>query len=361
MKIELKPITVRELSKEYKNGVNTGVVGYDNKLDIRPPFQREFVYSDRQQQAVISSVMNGFPLGIMYWAKNSEDNFEVIDGQQRTISLCQYIHGKFDFNRQYFYNLPKEDQEKILNYEIMVYFCEGNTTEKMKWFETINIAGEKLTNQELRNAVYPGSWLASARTYFSKTNCAAYRIGSEYMSGKVNRQDYLETVLKWISGNDIEDYMATHQHDSNADELFEYFSKAIKWFKATFPVFRSRLMKGLPIGEWYNTYGTNKYDSGDFEKEIKRLIADDDVTKKKGIYEYLLTGNENKLSIRTFSMEQSIKAFEAQKGVCPICGKVFTIEEMQADHITPWSKGGKTSDENLQMLCQTCNRTKSNK
>ncbi len=209
MEVRLKDITVRELVKDYQDNEENGVVGYGGKLDIRPPFQREFVYNDKQQKAVIDTVSKGFPLNVMYWAVRDNDEekpFEIIDGQQRTLSICKYINSEFSFKDLYFHNLEEDQKEKILDYKLTVYVCEGTDSEKLEWFKTINIAGEELTDQELRNAVYHGSWVTDAKRYFSKTGCPAYQIGSDYMNGTPIRQDYLETVIKWISENKIEGY-----------------------------------------------------------------------------------------------------------------------------------------------------------
>lgn len=192
MKIELKEILVKDLTKEYQDNDEDGVVGYSNKLDIRPPYQREFIYKDKQRNAVIDTIKKKFPLNTIYWAVREDGNFEVIDGQQRIISICQYVNGDFSIDGLAFHNLTKDKQDSILNYPLSVYFCSGSDSEKLEWFETINIAGEKLTNQELRNAVYSGSWVTDAKRYFSKRNCAAYNLASEYLNGSPIRQDYLE-------------------------------------------------------------------------------------------------------------------------------------------------------------------------
>ena len=363
MEVTLKDITVRELVEDYQDNEENGVVGYGGKLDIRPPFQREFVYNDKQQKAVIDTVSKGFPLNVMYWAVRDNDEekpFEIIDGQQRTLSICKYINSEFSFKDLYFHNLEEDQKKEILDYPLTVYVCEGTDSEKLEWFKTINIAGEELTDQELRNAVYHGSWVTDAKRYFSKTGCPAYQIGSDYMNGTPIRQDYLETVIKWISGNKIEDYMGKNQHEKNAQDLWVYFTNIIEWIKSVFPEYR-REMKGLPWGELYNEYKNTNLDPEELEEKIIELFKDDDVTNNKGIYLYLLTGKERHLNIRTFDNRQKRKAYTEQKGICPICKEKFKIEEMEADHITPWSEGGKTIVENCQMLCKECNRRKSNK
>ena len=227
MKIELKEVTIKELSKDFLDNQEEGVVGYGGKLDIRPPYQREFIYSDKQRNLVINTVFKNFPLNVFYWAVKKDGTYEVIDGQQRTISICQFINGDFAYEDRYFHNLQDDEQEKILNYKIMVYFCSGTDSEKLDWFRTINIAGEQLTDQEFRNAVYSGSWVSDAKRYFSKTGCPAYAIASDYMSGSPIRQDYLETAIKWISNNDIEEYMGKHQDDPTAINLWNYFQSVI--------------------------------------------------------------------------------------------------------------------------------------
>lgn len=360
MKIELKEITVRELTNDYEDNDEGGVIGYGGKLDIRPAYQREFIYKDKQRDAVIETITKEFPLNVMYWAVREDGSFEVIDGQQRTISLCQYVSGDFAYMFRYFHNLEKDEQEQILNYKLMVYLCSGTDSEKLEWFKTINIAGEKLTDQELRNAVYSGSWVSDAKRHFSKTGCPAHGIGGDYLSGTAIRQDYLETTIKWISDNAIESYMAKHQHEANANDLWLYFKKVIDWVQVIFPNYRKE-MKGIEWGTLYNEFKDGKFDSKKLEKEIAQLMQDEDVTNKKGIYPYILTGKEKHLNIRAFSPNQKREAFEKQKGICVVCKKPFEITEMEADHITPWHEGGRTDAKNCQMLCKEDNRRKSGK
>jgi hypothetical protein len=360
MKIELKEITVRELTNGYQDNNENGVIGYSGKLDIRPPFQREFIYKDKQREAVIGTVTKDYPLNVMYWAVREDGNFEVIDGQQRTISICQFVEGDFAFKNRYFHNLQNSEKEQLLNYKLTVYLCSGTDIEKLDWFTIINIAGEKLTEQELRNAVYAGSWVSDAKRYFSKNGCPAYGIGSDYLTGSSIRQEYLETAIDWISKGSIENYMALHQHDPNANALWRYFQDVITWVNITFTNKR-KFMKGVDWGMLYNKYKDNIYDTNDIEEKTVRLIADDDVTKKSGIYPYILTDDEKYLSIRTFTDSMKQKVFEKQKGICSQCEKHFELSEMEADHITPWHEGGKTIEENCQMLCKECNRRKSGK
>ena len=360
MKIELNEISIREVAKNYVDNAEDGVVGYNGKLNIRPKYQREFVYDEKQRNAVIDTIRKGFPLNVMYWVKNEDGTYEVLDGQQRTISFCQYINGDFSIDNRAFHNLTKTEQDLILDYKLMIYFCEGNDKEKLDWFKIINIAGEKLTDQELRNAVYIGPWLTNAKLHFSKTNCAAYLLAKDYVNGSPIRQEYLETALSWINNGSVEEYMSIHQHDPNANELWTYFRNVIEWVKLTFTNYRKE-MKGINWGALYNQFKTNTYDTEKLEQEIQTLMIDDDVTNKKGIYFYVLTRNEKYLNIRTFTENQKRSAYEKQNGICKNCGKHFDIKEMEADHITPWHAGGKTSVDNCQMLCKDCNRRKSGK
>ena len=360
MNIELKEITIKELVNGYQDNAENGVVGFGGKLDIRPPYQREFIYKDKQRDAVINTVTKNFPLNVMYWAVRPDENFEVIDGQQRTISICQFINGDFAYQNRYFHNLKNDEQEQILNYKLMVYVCSGTESEKLEWFRTINIAGEKLTDQELRNAIFSGSWVSDAKRYFSKNGCVAFQIGSEYLNGSAIRQEYLETALHWISEGEIEKYMATHQHDPNAGALWLYFQSIITWTTTTFTKKR-RFMKGVEWGLLYNKYKEQVFDTKAIEEETAKLIADDDVTKKSGIYPYILTKDERYLSIRAFTDTMKQKVYERQNGICVKCEIEFDISEMEADHITPWHEGGKTTEENCQMLCRNCNRRKSGK
>ena len=360
MKIELKKIKIRELVEGYVDNEEEGVFAWGGKLNIRPKYQREFVYKDKQREAVIDTVTKDFPLNVMYWVKCGKDEYEVLDGQQRTISICQFFNGDFSFDMRYYHNLQTDEQEQILNYELMVYFCEGTDSEKLSWFQTINIAGEKLTNQEIRNAVYSGEWTTDAKRHFSKSNCVAYLLANDYMSGTPIRQDYLETAISWISKGNIETYMGNHQHDANANELWLYFQAVIAWVKAVFPTYRKE-MKGLDWGLWYNKLKDTPLDSKKLEEQVAELMQDEDVTSRKGIYQYVLFGDEKHLNIRQFKESDKRYAYEGQLGICVKCGEHFSIEEMEADHILPWSKGGKTDKDNCQMLCKQCNRRKSDK
>src|SRR5574344_1116162 len=278
MKIELNKIKVKDLFDGYKNSDEEGVVGYHGKLNIRPKYQREFVYDEAKETAVIDTVRKGFPLNVMYWCDCGNGNYEVIDGQQRSLSICEYLDGKYAINFQSFHNLTDSEKKIINDYELQVYICKGTDKERLDWFKTINIAGEKLTDQELRNALYTGEWLTSAKKHFSKTNCGAQTMAEDYLSGSPIRQDYLETVLSWAADKDgntsIEDYMAVHQNDKDADALFDYFKDVIDWVKKTFTSYRKE-MKGLNWGILYNTYGRQKYSSADLESKISGFMADD--------------------------------------------------------------------------------------
>ena len=367
MKIELHKIPIRKVIAGYKDSAEEGVVAYGGNLDIRPKYQREFVYKDKQRDAVLETVKQNFPLNVMYWMMREDGGYEVLDGQQRTISVGQYVNGDFSLNERYFHNLLKEEQDQILDYELMIYFCEGTDKERLDWFRIINIAGEKLTDQEIRNAVYTGPWLSDAKLKFSKTNCVAYLLandGGSLISGSPIRQEYLEIALSWINDGKIEDYMAKHQHDKNADELWKYFQDVIAWVRKTFPNYRHE-MAHVNWGELYNQFKDKKLNAAKLENEIKELMQDEDVTKKSGIYPYVLMGQEKYLSVRAFTDKMKREAYERQNGICPFCKKQkkkkvkWDITEMEADHITPWHEGGKTITENCQMLCKEHNRTKS--
>ncbi|MBR4652563.1 MAG: DUF262 domain-containing protein [Kiritimatiellae bacterium] len=362
MKIEPHVIKIRDLVAGYRNDEEEGVVAFGGKLDVRPKYQREFIYSDAEQKAVIDTVTKGYPLNVMYWAVREDGTYEVMDGQQRTLSVCEYVAGKFDYFFRYFSNLSKAEQDRILDYGLTVYFCEGGDDEKLEWFKTINIAGKELTDQELLNAVYAGPWTADMKRFFSKSSGPAYTLANRYLKGEPIRQDYMETVLEWISQGAVKPYMALHQHDTTAMAEWLYFKGVIDWVQTLFPKYR-REMKGLDWGGLHRLYGKGKYDPAAIENGIQRLMADDDVTRKGGIYEYLLSGGETEsaLSIRKFTDSQKRAAYERQGGKCADCGKSCDLEEMHGDHKIPWSKGGHTTPDNLQMLCRTCNLKKSDR
>lgn len=365
MKIELREIPIRDVVAGYKDDQEGGVVGYGGRLNIRPAYQREFVYDDKKRNAVMSSVKKGFPLNVMYWAINKDGSYELLDGQQRTISICRYVDEEWGYEHEghLFDGLTDTEREQILDYKLMVYICDGTDKEKLDWFKIINIASVPLTAQEMRNAVYTGEWLISAKRYFSKSNCPAYGVAKAHLKGEMDRQAYLETALKWIADRDgttIDSYMANHQGNTNASELWLYFESVISWVKTLFPQYR-REMQGIEWGYLYNQFKDNSYNPTELEERVATLMQDEDVTNRKGIYQYLLSGEDRYLNIRAFDMRMKRAAYERQQGICIKCQNHFELEEMQADHITPWSQGGKTVAENCQMLCADCNRRKANK
>ena len=376
MKIDMIHVPVRELVEAYREDDATSrVVAWGGKLDVRPEFQREFVYNDKQQEAVIHTVLNGFPLNIMYFVDRKDGAYEVLDGQQRIISICRFALNKFSVpipaatggvNPVNYPNLFDEQKEQFLNYQLQVYICEGTDKEKLDWFQIINIAGEQLETQEIRNAIYHGKWLTDAKSLFSRRNCAAYKNYGKYMNGDYIRQKYLETAFLWaadaegISGKDTAaEYMRTHRHDDNADALWKYFEDVFKWVSRVFGKY-DKTMKGLAWGLFYNRHKDDNLDPAELQREIRRLMADREVQKKSGVYEYLLTGEEKFLNLRQFDDDEKRTMYERQNGMCALCGKPFDISEMHGDHVKPWSKGGKTSLENGQMLCKICNLKKSN-
>ena len=359
MKAEPKQIPISKLAKNYRNNDEEGVVGYNRRLDIRPIYQREFVYGVKERDAVIKSILANLPINVMYWAVRGDGTFEVIDGQQRTISICEYVHSNFSVNGKSFHNLANDIQQHIRDYEVTVYLCTGTASEKIDWFETINIAGKVHSKQEIRNAVYAGPWVTDAKKFFSKTDGPAYRIASDYVEGIPIRQHYFETAIKWISNanndDDIRDYMDSKCHLSNADEIKSYFRTVIDWVEATFPTKRQE-MKKVDWGILHREFSDKALDVDELEVKIASLMMDDDVKNKSGIYPYVLNGKEKHLNIRAFNPAQKRAAFERQGGICTSCGEAFTFEEMDGDHKLPWSQGGKTEPDNLQMLCVPCNR-----
>lgn len=389
MKIDLKLIKIKDIVENYKDNAEEGVVGYGGKLNIRPAYQREFVYKPEQRNEVIKTVMRGyphtlFPLNVMYWAQNAENEYELIDGQQRTISICQFHNFGFsiDINGmpKNFDNLSPTQKEYFLNYEIQVYICSGTAEEKLEWFSIINIAGEPLTTQELLNANYTGQWLSSAKRYFMKSNCAAYGLANKYIDIEANqsRGKGLETAIKWISKDNIKQYMADHQNDEDADELWTNFRNTIEWVQSKFTKYYKE-MKGINWGQLYNKYHTQNYDPIEVTKLAQTLYDDEYIKNPKGIFEYILGGQKEKklLEVRIFedSTKRSVYAKQTEeanssgKSNCPLCAignnanktKIWLLTEMDADHVTAWSKGGATAKNNCEMLCITHNRAKGNK
>ena len=370
MKIDLQYVPVRELVSGYENFEYDGVTGYGGRLDIRPKFQREFIYKMDQRRAVIQTILDGFPLNVMYWSLRTDDEsgdtfYELLDGQQRTMSICEYVEGEFSVELagypKNFDNLSPVDQAKILDYKLMIYHCEGEEDEKLRWFEVINIAGETLKHQELRNAIYTGPWLADAKRYFSRENQAAHLLSRDYVNaGEVDRQALLEKAITWMAGkgdDNIKAYMNDHRLDPNANALWTYFKTVVDWAKLTFPKVRGPL-KSVQWNVLYEQFKDVTLDAGTLELEVKRLMQDAEIEKRSGIYEYVLTGDERALGLRTFDDNQKREAYERQDGICPQCGEHFEFEAMDGDHIIPWAKNGTTTADNCQMLCIRDNRSR---
>lgn len=355
-----------------------GAWGYGGRLNIRPAYQRELVYDEKEERKVIDSVLKGYPINIMYWVKNQNGDFELLDGQQRTLSICNFLDHKYSItdeegNRRYEDSIYEEERKQILNYDLDICICEGTTKEILEWFKTINIKGKELNQQEMLNATHTGEWLTDAKRYFSKPNCAAYGKGKDYINGSVERQDFLGTVLDWISDGNIQEYMENHRNDSDASVLWEYYQNVIDWIRANF-LAPYKEMKGLPWGKYYNKYNNLILDPVAIANEVNELMADEEVENKKGIFEFVLeefyradngeemtNGDcEKFLHIRQFDTSIRRSKYTQQNGICPLCNKHFDLEQMHADHIVPWSKGGKTTIDNCQMLCANCNLKKSN-
>ena len=373
MTIKQLEVTIGEITKGYINNEEQGVRGYNGLLDIRPPYQREFIYNEAEQRAVINTVLNEYPLNVMYWVKRSDDAecpYEVMDGQQRTLSLCQYVAGKFAVDFKYFDNQPADDQKKILDYKLTVYVCEGKESEKLEWFKTINIAGKPLNEQEIRNAVYAGPFVSDAKHHFSKSNCGAYRLGKDLVNGSPIRQDFFKKALEWMAEHETRNgkpqsavgYMAIHQHDKNAIPLWTYFQNVLNWAISTFNMKKFKIiMKGVDWALLYDKYHEQPLDIKAMEDRISDLIGDDEIQKPNGIIPYVLTGDERYLDLRTFKDKIKKAIWEKQNHKCAICGKEFDFEFMEGDHIKPWREGGRTDIKNCQMLCRQCNRSKGSK
>lgn len=381
MRIEKMTITIPELIKGYaekgREGED-GVVAYGGLLDVRPPYQRNFIYNYKEQCEVIRTISKGFPLNVMYWSKTPDGRFELMDGQQRTISICRYFADGYNTysvgdlgvghdNEFFAHNLrntyPRKYEEMLAYDKLEIYVCEGTAEEIHDWFTVINIAGKVLTPQEILNTSYTGTWLTAAKSYFSrKYNCPAQNLAGDYMSGSPNRQDYLETVLQWIADRDglkkISTYMGDHQSDENAEDIINYFKSVFAWVERTFTVKRKKLMNGLQWGLFYNRHKDDKLDPIAVENRIQELLQDYDndygVTNPNGIYEYILTGKESCLQIRAFRQQEKQQAYERQNHCCADCGKPFDLSEMEAHHKKAWADGGHTTPDNCVMLCKEC-------
>lgn len=392
-----KSLTIRDLVEGFTEDTKTGkVTGLGGKLDIRPPYQREFVYELDKQKAVIKTVLAGYPLNVMYWAKRSDGTFELMDGQQRTISICKYYMDQYSVDIDVagnkmiktFSNLG-DRQHQFLDYPLTIYVCEGSEDDKLAWFRIINISGIKLTDQEMRNAIYNGPWVTDAKRYFSREDGEGFRSeghasnGHTYgdyvnvVGGKksekenaVVRQKLLEIVLKWVVDKynrehdlpstdkmTIENYMDSHRSNADARELWRYYEDVIEWVKKTFPEYQP-IMKSVDWGILYNIYGQNTVSAAD-EKVIQILNRADEISNIKNVYLAVLSGDMKYLNARAFDKRDLHHKYAEQSGVCPYCKGTFEETEMHGDHIRPWSKGGKTEYQNLQMLCTSCNIKKS--
>lgn len=370
MTIKQIDVTVGDITTGYVNNDEQGVRGYDGRLDIRPPYQREFIYNEREQQAVINTVLKGYPLNVMYWVRRSDDadcQFEVMDGQQRTLSLCEYVAGKFSYDFKAFFNQPADVQKRILDYKLTVYVCEGEPSEKLEWFQTINIIGKPLNAQEIRNAVYAGPFVSDAKRHFSKNNCGAYRLGRDLVTGTAIRQDYLAKALQWMAEHEtrqghpqtIVGYMSAHQHDPNANNLWTYFQNVLNWAITNFDLKRfKKIMKGLDWALYYDRFSGTTLDTQTLWQRISTLMRDSEVQRQSGIIPYVLTGDEHHLDLRAFPDDIKLAVWEKQNHLCALCGKEYDLEFMEGDHITPWRDGGRTVIDNCQMLCRNCNRRK---
>lgn len=380
-------ITVKDICEGfvYNQLEGKGLFGLGGKLTIQPEYQRNFIYADgsgKKEQAVIESLLKGYPLGLIYFNKVAEDNFEVLDGQQRITSIGRYVTSKFDImdgrNPKGFAALNAEEQALLLNSKLLIYECEGSETEIKEWFKTINIAGVPLNDQELLNAVYSGPFVTLAKAEFSNSQNANIKKWSAYVRGSANRQEFLECALEWVSKGDIGGYMSSHRNDTNITELKNYFNAVIDWASATF-VGVHKEMKGLAWGRLYETYHKTAYDPKALSKSVNKLMADDFVLQKKGIFEFVLGGSVDSklLEVRVFdkAVIQSAYSMQTQaaetKGEsnCPLCTighdanktRIYKLEEMDADHVAAWSKGGNSTAQNCQMLCVTHNRAKGNR
>lgn len=387
MKTILKTdLTVRDINEGfvYNEYEGKGLFGWGGKLTIQPEYQRNYIYADgKRDVAVIDSLLKGYPLGLLYFVKVGEDKYEILDGQQRVTSFGRFITNKFATKdehgmEQYFDGLAKNLQDKILDSQLTIYICEGEESEIKEWFRTINIVGVPLNNQELLNAIYSGPFVTMAREEFSNSQNANIQKWSAYIKGDVNRQEYLATALNWVSKGNIDSYMSQHRFDTNITELKTYFNSVITWTSTVFKDVKSD-MRGLEWGRLYETYHNNSYDPNKVSETLCKLYADPQVQDTKGICEYILGGCKDTklLNVRVFDDNTKRVVYEKQtkdaklKDIsnCPLCAigndinknRIWELKEMDADHVTAWSKGGSTDMDNCQMLCQTHNRAKGNR
>jgi len=379
-------ITVKDVCEGfvYNELEGKGLFGLSGKLTIQPEYQRNYIYADgKKDVAVIESVLKGYPLGLIYFVKVDDDRFEILDGQQRITSLGRFVTNKFavkDENgmEQYFSGIAVDKQKKILESELLIYECEGEESEIKEWFKTINIVGVPLNNQELLNAIYSGPFVTLAKEEFSNSQNSNIQKWSAYVKGSANRQEFLERALDWVSKGNIDDYMSRHRFDENINELKTYFNTVIDWVSGLFLEVESE-MRGLEWGRMYEQYHKNAYDPVKVSEEVQKLYGDSYVKNRKGIFEYVLGGSVDTklLNVRVFDeatkkavyKKQTTEAKLKNKSNCPLCAigrdanksKIWSLAEMDADHVTAWSKGGATSMENCQMLCKTHNRAKGNR
>lgn len=387
MKTQLRTdITIAEICKgfQYNELEGRGLFGLDGKLTIQPEYQRNYIYADgKKDVAVIDSILKGYPLGIIYFNKVADDKYEVLDGQQRITSIGRYVTRKFpikDSNgmEQYFNGLPKDLQDKIMLTPLLIYICEGEESEIKEWFKTINIAGVPLNEQETLNAIYSGPFVTLAKAEFSNSQNSNVQKWSAYISGSVIRQDFLHTALNWVSQSAIDNYMSKHRHDNNINELKTYFSSVIDWASTTFKSVEKE-MCGLEWGKLYETYHNQAYSTDNVDEKVKELYGDPYIKNRKGIFEYILGGckDHKLLNVRVFDeatkrmvyAKQTKAAETVGHSNCPLCAlgdnnnknRIWKLSEMDADHVTAWSKGGATDINNCEMLCATHNRAKGNK
>ena len=362
-----------------------GLFGLGGKLTIQPEYQRNYIYAEgggKREQAVIQSLLEEYPLGLIYFNKVAAGKFEVLDGQQRITSIGRFVTDKFAImdggNPKNFTSLPADQQKRIKDAKLLIYECQGTESEIKQWFETINIAGVPLNAQELLNAIYSGPFVTKAKEEFSNSQNANIQKWSAYIKGSANRQDFLERALDWVSKGDIGAYMSAHRHDKNINELRTYFNAVIDWASTVFTDVLPE-MRGLEWGRLYETYHSKSYNPAKMAAAVQKLAADDYITNRKGIFEYLLGGSTDKklLAVRVFDEKTKRVAYNKQtaeaktrgKSNCPLCavgenankGRIYKLDEMDADHVSAWSKGGDSSAKNCQMLCTTHNRAKGNR